>query len=63
MMGLKMNEEEFKKTNINVACVIKVDLNTVKEFKDSLLKIVNTCGGDIIYHTVSPYKLKIIEEK
>jgi len=60
---IKMDDDEFKKTNVNVACVIKVDLNTVKDFKAELLRIVKENEGDIIYHTVSPYKLKIVEEK
>jgi len=58
-----MDEQEFRKTNINVACVIKVDLNTIKEFKEQLLSLVKEHNGDIIYHTVSPYKLKVIEDK
>jgi hypothetical protein len=58
-----MDEDEFRKTNINVACVIKLDLNNVKEFKEELLSLIDNYKGDIIYHTVSPYKLRVVEEK
>ena len=58
-----MDEEEFKKTNINTAVVIKLDMEDLKVFKSDMLDLVKKYDGDIIYHTVSPYKLKITQEK
>lgn len=58
-----MDEKEFRKTNVNVACVLKMDLNAVGGFKDELLILLKKYGGDIIYHTVSPYKLMVTEDK
>jgi len=58
-----MDEAEFKKTNVKVACVLKMDLESVGGFKADLLEILKKHGGDIIYHTVSPYKLIIKEDK
>lgn len=58
-----MDEEEFMRTNINTAYVIKVDLNNIKDFKQKLAKLVDESGADIIYHTVSAYKLNVIEDK
>lgn len=58
-----MDDKEFRKTNVNVACVLKMDLNAVGGFKEELLLLIKKYSGDIIYHTVSPYKLIITEEK
>ena len=58
-----MDDKEFRKTNVNVACVLKMDLNAVGGFKEELLLLIKKSGGDIIYHTVSPYKLIITEDK
>jgi len=58
-----MDENEFRKTNVKVACVLKMDLNSVTEFKKELLELIKKYEGGIIYHTVSPYKLVIVEDK
>lgn len=57
-----MDEEEFMKTNVNTAFVIKIDLNSLKGFKKKMIELVNEYDSKIIYHTSSPYKLKIKEE-
>lgn len=58
-----MNDDDFLKTNIKVACVLKMELSSVDEFKKELSDLIRRYDGSIIYHTVSPYKLKIVEEK
>jgi hypothetical protein len=58
-----MDENEFRKTNVKVACVFKMDLEAVASFKEEILDIVKKHDAKIIYHTVSPYKLVIMEEK
>lgn len=58
-----MDEEEFMRTNINTAYVIKVDLNLVNELKRKIIDVVKEFNGDIIYHTVSAYKLKVLQDK
>jgi len=58
-----MDENEFMKTNVNVACVVKLDLSSSGEFKKELLALIKRHGGSIVYHTVSPYKLIVSEDK
>jgi hypothetical protein len=58
-----MDENEFMKTNVKVACVLKMDLSSTAAFKKELLDIVKKYNGEVIYHTVSPYKLIIVEDK
>lgn len=58
-----MDDDEFRKTNVKVACVLKMELDSVSEFKKDLLELLKMYGASIIYHTVSPYKLVIVEDK
>lgn len=58
-----MNDEEFKKTKVKVACVFRMSFDDVQNFKNDILDVVKKYGADIIYHTVSPYKLVVKEEK
>ena len=63
IIGEIMDEEDFKKTNVNLAIVVKVDLNIIGEFKKSLIDVIKEYDGKIIYHTVSPYKLTVEKKK
>ena len=56
-------EDDFLKTNVKFACVLKMDLERIVNFKKELANLVTRYGGDIIYNSVSMYRLKIVEEK
>jgi adenine-specific DNA methylase len=58
-----MNEDEFMKTKVKVACILRMSFDDVTPFKKDLAELVKKFNADIIYHTVSPYKLVIKEEK